>query len=164
MQPISAQRLRHFLDYAPATGCFRWRVKPARRIAVGSIAGSVTKGHLTICIEGTSYQSNRLAWLYMTDEWPSGVVDHQDGDGLNDRWGNLRDVTNQVNVQNQRQAARHNRSTGLLGASFYARIGKFIAQIQADGKRHFIGYFDTAEQAHEAYVVAKRRLHPGCTL
>src|SRR6478752_4218936 len=90
---LSANRLRKLLNYAPATGVFRWRVRKGRN--VGTVAGSIhpPKGYSQICIDGKIYRANRLAWLYMTGKWPKleiGYINHKTSDA---RWANLRAMT-----------------------------------------------------------------------
>jgi hypothetical protein len=97
----------------------------------------------------------------MTGEWPAGEVDHIDGDRTNNKWSNLRDVPRLENAQNKRRANANNR-TGLLGVSPDKK--RFRAVITANGKRKTVGAFSSAEEAHDAYLAEKRRLHQGSTL
>lgn len=89
---------------------------------------------------------------------PTGVeVDHRDGNGLDCRRSNIRIATPTENRQNKGLTAQ-NRS-GLKGASWNANAGKWEANIRAAGKRHYLGLFETALAAHEAYAHAARDLH-----
>jgi len=82
-------------------------------------------------------------------------VDHINGNGLDNRRENLR-VANKM--QNQYNSARqHNNRLGLKGVHKNGR--RYRAQIRADGVKHNLGYFDTAEEAHAAYCEAAKRLH-----
>lgn len=159
------ERLRESLDYNPETGEFHWKVAVARRTRVGSLAGHVNKfsGYLQIRVGYSLYYAHRLAWLLTYGEWPEGVIDHADGNCLNNRVDNLRDVSQMVNTQNH-QEANSNNKVGLLGVSFNKASGRFVARIWCDGKNKHLGYFTTPEEAHAAYLVAKRELHEGCTI
>jgi hypothetical protein len=53
-------------------------------------------------------------------------------------------------------------TTGLIGAT--PCKGRFRASIMVAGKQRHIGVFDTAQQAHEAYIQFKREKHAGCTI
>jgi hypothetical protein len=84
------------------------------------------------------------------------VVDHIDGDGLNNRRSNLRYATVAENRRNSR-AAKRNKS-GFKGVRA-SPTGRWWAAITWDGKRQHLGTFDTAEEAAEAYRDAAKRLH-----
>jgi hypothetical protein len=118
-------------------------------------------GYIVFKIAGRDVFAHRVAVLLMTGEWPAAVVDHINGDRADNRWENLRAVTQRVNRQNMRAAHKDSRS-GLLGVSPYR--GRFRAQLYAGGKNSMLGTFGTAQEAHEAYVAAKREQHPGCRL
>jgi hypothetical protein len=160
---LTAERLRELLAYDPMTGTFTWRIKPCRRIVVGSIAGTVRKGRRSIGVDAKEHFASRLAWLYMTGAWPQGVVDHEDTDPSNDRWLNLRDVTQGVNSQNRRRAHKNSR-TGVLGVSLCAQTGRLKAQLQTPAGRIWLGRHDTAEAARAAYLAARRQHLEGNTL
>ena len=79
---------------------------------------------------------------------PGQVVDHIDGDGLNNQKSNLRCTSQSANMQN----VRHVRNkTGFKGVYSLRDSGKFYAQIRANGKQHYLGTYDTAEEAALAY-------------
>ncbi len=162
LPPITADRLRELLHYDPATGFFTWKKEPSSKTKIGARAGSANSaGYGQIGLDGRMYRSNRLAVLYMTGQWPAGVVDHRNGDIRNDSWGNLRDVPSHVNQQNMRRA-RVDNSTGFLGV---IRSGKrFMARIKDSGRLVNLGSFETPQEAHEVYLAEKRIRHAGCTI
>lgn len=177
MRRPTLDQLAQLLHYDPLTGAFTWRVD--RRMGrtgkghliarAGDAAGSVDSqtGYLNITatIDGQHYRyaGHRLAVLFMTGEWPTHHVDHRDGCRLNNRWKNLREVTQEINNQNQRRARSDNES-GLIGAHFNKRTGKFRSSIKTAKKYQHLGTFDSAEEAHQAYIAAKRVMHAGCTI
>ena len=159
---LSRERLIELLIYDPDTGHFTRRIARGNSPA-GAVAGNVhPRGYVLIAIDGRDYRAHRLAWLYMTGEMPCGDVDHRDGNPGNNRWANLRDVSHRVNGENQRRPHRNNKS-GFLGVHRH-KNGGFVASIRVAGKFHYLGCFDTPQDASHAYVKAKRRLHVGCTL
>jgi|SRR3990172_258113 len=165
MQKLTQTKLKELLDYDPLTGVFVWKTRPANCIHIGDIAGSVNNyGYGQIQIYGKNYSSQRLAWLYVHGTWPEFQIDHRNHNRVDNRIANLRDVTPVGNGQNRIKAQANNLSSGLLGASFNKRCGQFSAQINVSGKRVHIGYFDDAESAHAAYLVAKREHHSTCTI
>jgi hypothetical protein len=161
---LTQQRLREVLHYDPLTGVFTWRVNRRARFGrVGEVAGTISKSdkHIYISIDCCRYSAQRLAWFYMTGDWPIFEVDHEDTDPVNNRWRNLRDVPHQTNMQNIRRP-RSNNSTGFLGVS--RKRHRFSPRIKVDGKNLYLGTFDTAEEAHAVFLAAKRIHHPGNTL
>lgn len=87
---------------------------------------------------------------------PEGVdVDHVAHETLDNRRPLLRISTHQQNCFNQR-APKHSRS-GLKGAQWDAQSGRWRSSIRVDGKTKHIGRFNTAEEAHAAYVEVATR-------
>jgi hypothetical protein len=97
----------------------------------------------------------------MTGAWPGVFVDHVNGDRTANQWQNLRDVPRRVNQENRRTATDGSAS-GVLGA--HKKRKRWSSQIQTKGKLVKLGVYDTPQQAHAAYILAKRQLHEGCTL
>ncbi|PTT41483.1 HNH endonuclease [Acidovorax sp. HMWF018] len=160
---LTAQRLREVLRYEPESGQMFWLIRAAHRRHPGEEAGSPSKdGRIRIRIDGQLFYRYRLAWLWMTGKWPDKCVDHINGDHTDDSWKNLRDVPQAINCQNYRKAPKSS-STGLLGAQALPN-GRFESSVKTLYKRRYLGSFDNAQDAHEAYIAAKRELHPGFTL
>lgn len=84
-------------------------------------------------------------------------VDHRDGNGLNNRRGNLRLATRSQNLCNRRRPA--NTSSRFRGVCFDKQTGRWTAQIGRDGKCKRLGRFVTEEEAALAYDSAARQLH-----
>lgn len=85
------------------------------------------------------------------------LIDHVNGDGLDNRRENLRFCTRAENGRNS--AKPKNNKTGYKGVAQYGKHGRFLAQIKADRQGYYLGSFDTAEEAHAAYCEAAERLH-----
>lgn len=153
---LDTARLRELLHYNPLSGEFRWLVRLGTRCPIGGVAGSLTKsGYISIRIDGRPYQAHRLAWLHMRGAWPLSQIDHKNGVRNDNRIDNLRDVDGATNSQNMRS---------IEGAWWHSRVGKWTAGLTVRNKKHHVGYFDSKEEARAAYIDAKRRLHPGCTI
>jgi hypothetical protein len=161
---LTAEEVRALLRYDPETGALYWRTTGRGR-RLDCKAGSLDRhGYLQTRVNGRIYFNHRLVWLYVRGAWPEQVIDHIDGDVRNNRIENLRDVSRKANQENQRSAASSNFTTGLLGASLHKPTGKYVAAIQTAGKTQYLGLYDTPEEAHAAYISAKRELHQGSTI
>lgn len=159
---LTAKKLRELLDYDPVTGVFVWVVRSNQNTFAGTLAGTTTKhSYVVISIGARVYAAHRLAWLYVHGVWPTYHIDHKDGNASNNQITNLRDVPRTVNMQNRRKAQINNRS-GLQGAM--KNGSGWMARIAANGVIHYLGNFRTPEEAHQAYLEAKRKLHEGCTI
>ncbi len=159
--PIDLDLVLSLLHYEPATGVFTWKRGPRAGLRAGSV--DKTAGYEQIGIDGKLYRSHRLAWLYVHGSWPAGQIDHINGVRDDNRMANLRDASSDTNNQN-RKGANKNNGSGLLGAHFDARTGRYMASIMKKRRQIFIGRFDTAEQAHAAHLAKRRELFDGSRL
>lgn len=151
------------MQYDPETGRVTWKAQDRfRRSKIGGDVGCITAdGYRQGCIKNCSVYMHIVAWYLARGEWPNGFVDHINGDRSDNRLVNLRVVSHAANIQNQRRANRRNQ-LGVLGVS---RSGdRYRANIRVRGINHSLGSFSTQEEAHAAYLEAKRRLHEGCTI
>lgn len=158
---ITQAYLKSILHYDPDTGVFAWRKrndvnhKSWNTRFAGKTAGTMmNNGYLKISIKQTGYLAHRLAWLYMVGYWPPNFIDHINQIKHDNRFNNLREATNQQNQANS--IKRINTKVVLKGVST-SHHGKYRAQIGVDGKIKFLGYFDTPEEAHTAYITAARK-------
>ena len=159
---VTAENIRELLSYSQATGIFIWQSRPAKAVHVGDVAGSVNKfGYITIGIKKKIYKAHRLAWLYIYGNWPDGLIDHINGNKADNRITNLRVVNETGNSQNIRRPNRRNKS-GFLGVIWFQN--KWRASITINRKTHRIGDYATPEEAHQAYLGAKRKHHKACTV
>lgn len=161
---LTADRLRELLHYDPETGLFA-NNGTRHGVARGSPTGTLdaSNGYVKIGVCGRRYYAHRLAWFYVYGEWPENDIDHLNGVRSDNRIANLRAATRALNMQNLRRA-NENSSSGLLGVERIGNRGFWCARIGVFGKRVYLGCFNNPEDAHQAYLEAKRRLHPGCTI
>ena len=85
---ITEARLKERLHYDPDTGIFTWLKMSRQPKRLGSVAGGRCDGYIQIYLDGLIYRAHRLAWLYMTGEWPVGYLDHKNGVRDDNRWCN----------------------------------------------------------------------------
>ena len=95
----------------------------------------------------------------MTGEWTKGFIDHIDGDGLNNRFANLRVATPAENNVNRPAPASN--TSGMKGASWSKTNSRWLAHISFERKTYHLGFYDTAAEAHAAYCGAAKLLHKG---
>jgi hypothetical protein len=160
---LDAAELRRLLSYDPETGVFTWRVdvkagKGMVCVKAGSVAGCFEpRGYHRISVKRTLHQGHRLAWIYMTGEWPKNLIDHINGNKSDNRFSNLREATNAENLSNR--LADKTNSTGFKGVYPNKHRPGYSATITTNGKKHYLGYFQTPEEAHAAYCRAAIQLH-----
>lgn len=153
---LTVERLRNLLQYTPETGVFVWLMKTTNRIRIGETAGSTTgENYRKIQINGKNYGAHRLAWLYMTGEWPPHEVDHRDNKRSNNCWDNLRSATHSLNQANALRP--RNNTSGFKGVSLVKHTNRWRARIRANNRTFHLGCFATAKGAHAAYVEAAKR-------
>lgn len=153
------------LSYDHETGVFTHNHDFGSRYSAGDRADtpghSALTGYRLINLLSRKFLAHRVAWFYVYGLFPDGVIDHINCDKSDNRISNLRVVTIQNNIENQRSASSRNK-TGFLGV--HKHQGKFRASITIDRKSIKIGVFDTPYEAHAAYLEYKRKYHAGCTI
>ncbi len=147
-------------SYDPESGRLYWKINMNSRVRIGSIAGTIRKsGRTAYCyvrVNGRIHMAHRIAWHIHNGCFPNGEIDHIDGDGLNNRIDNLRDVTKSVNNRNQRM--RIDNTSGFNGVCWHKRDEKWYAKINTNGKRKHIGGFNDLEEAAKVYRKAAAEL------
>jgi hypothetical protein len=161
---ITQERLKFLLNYDPETGlftrtCATPRTNKFKNVPVGY---KEPRGYIRATIDGKWYLLHRMAWLYVHGEWPN-IIDHINGNRADNRIANLRNTDALGNRCNQRSAHKNNIS-GRLGVSWIGKLGKYISTINYKGSRYNLGFFDDPDEAHQAYLEAKRKLHATCTI
>lgn len=154
--PVSHARLLELVSYDKETGMFTRLVSTSPRAMAGTVGESVDgKGYLRISVEGRRYLMHRLAWFYVTGEWPKDEIDHRNTNRKDNRWENLRLADTFTNKRNTRPY-RSNKS-GLKGVSWHVTSKKWRSRIRIDGKEVVLGMFDTPEEANRAYADAAEK-------
>ena len=155
---IVQSELLEWFRYDPETGQFYWIKRPkigGGSAKVGDVAGSIsTNKRRVLWLKGKRIYASRAAWIMSNGDVPDGVlIDHMDGDTLNDRLGNLRIAGTAQNTWN-----RLGTGDRLKGVSKGDR-GRFKARISVPGGKINLGTWDTEAEAHAAYMGAAAVLH-----
>ncbi len=166
---LTAERARELFDYDPDTGALKWKTENLKSRQGGKVrsTGNLEAGckhncgYVSIGVDMRKYLAHRVIWLLTYGKWPAGQIDHINGNRLDNRIVNLRDVAHKTNAQNRRKAIPTSQSK-LIGVS--RNSDRWKATIMADRTDYYLGTYDTKEEAHLAYVMAKRLLHEGCTI
>ena len=170
----SPEELRNRLDYCPESGRFVWKQRPicdfagdARRSAEMSAkiwnakhAGKPAftargSGGLIGQIFGVKVKAHRAAWAIWHGHWPSGVIDHINGDCLDNRLCNLRDGTQSQNMKNKRVKSAP--KSGAVGVYWHKPRQKWTAAIGHENRYVYLGLFCTKEAAMAARADAEAK-------
>lgn len=163
-QSLTQGQLKEILSYDPETGVFKNCINRGS-VRAGGKAGCVRgNGYIQIKIGSRIYLAHRLAWLFVYGKWPANEIDHINGNPADNRLCNLREATRAQNGGNLRRATKGNKSSSLLGSSWDNINRLWTASICKNGKSKHLGRFKTAEDAHAAYITAKRKMHEFCTI
>lgn len=162
---LTAEWLREHYHYEPESGIlYRTKLKNGIPVSPMKRAGVITNiGYRSVRIGLHTYSEHELIYLWMEGRHKDGYMDHLDGVRDNNKWANLRVVSQKVNNQNVRRAQKNNK-LGILGVCYCPRLKKYVAQITINRKAKNLGLFKTPEEAQQAYLKAKRIHHEGCTI
>lgn len=148
------------IDYDPSTGKLFWKERQSTgestRADLAAIRfNSLYAGKETFCLVnprgyywgkflGTQYLAHRIIWKMVTGTDPD-VIDHINGDRIDNRFINLRNVDGFINQRNRR-APKHNES-GVFGVTLCRATGKWAARIHKNRERFNLGRFDSLGEA-----------------
>jgi hypothetical protein len=141
--------VKELFDYDPETGAITYRV-PTRKFKTGDRAEFVDSyGYLKVSTMRSQYYAHRVIWIYMTGENPCLQIDHINNVKTDNRWCNLRLATPSQNKANCGKLK--NNTSGTKGVSYTARIKRYRAHIEVNGKQIHLGCYKTIDEAKEAY-------------
>lgn len=167
--------------YDPVTGVLRW--KEHRPLAHflnertmlssnarwgGKIAGTRHKArgrasnrfYIVVWVQKERHQAHRVIWSMVhgmdLNEVPE-FLDHRDGFGDNNCLNNLRPATKSQNSSNKVKGT--NNTSGFKGVYWHSRSNAYVAKIKQGSTVLYLGTFESAAEAHEAYKMAAAKLH-----
>ena len=144
--------IKKYLRYDAETGKIFWKLNKSSTGKAGNEAGGQNCGYIRMKLNRKSYKAHRIAWLLTYGSWPEDQIDHINGNGLDNRLENLRDVSLIENLRNQK--IPKNNTSGTIGVSFYKKDQYYQASIQINGKSKYLGYFKNKEEAIAARAAA----------
>lgn len=159
---ITVDRLRELLEYVPDTGELIWRERIGKAAFNAKLAnrkaGCLVNGYVMITFgtENARVYGHRVALAISLGEWPTGEVDHIDGNRSNNRLSNLRVASSSENCRNK------TRTLGAIpfkGVTWEAALGKYRARIKTAAGRMSLGMFASPDEAARAYDMAAIRFH-----
>ena len=144
---LTAEKLRELLHYDHETGIFTRKVRTSSKTSAGDVAGYLceTHGYWFIGLLGQRYRAHRLAWLYVYGTWPKDQLDHVNRIRTDNRICNLREATHTQNARNMSKAS--NNTSGHPGVHWRSDRSKWWALIESDGQKHYLGCYNTIEDA-----------------
>ena len=147
--PLPSQEyLRYNFYYNPETGKMYARFNKIHRKIGDEGTFRTTDGYLHFSIDNKKCLVHRLIYVYQTGIDPQGFdVDHKDRDKSNNKWENLRLATRPQNQRNR------------VGKGYHKVGKKWKAYIKTDYKMKYLGYYETEQEASDAYIQAKNELH-----
>lgn len=133
-------------------GVLYWR-EWRRGVRRDLVAGTITKnGYVSVGSCGVKAYAHRIVWFMHNGEIPKGFdIDHIDHDRTNNKIDNLRIVSRSDNLRNKGVVKS---SSGEMGVYWSEAAGKWEASITVEGRKKYLGLFETIESAKAARIRA----------
>lgn len=167
MVELEAETVRDLLRCEPETGKLFWRARKSswfpsehrckiwntRYAGQEAFTSGSGQGYYVGSIFKRLYAAHRIVWVICTGRWPAEQIDHINGIRTDNRFDNLREVSNVENGRNQQLKASN--TSGVNGVR--QRGNRWLAEIVVDGARITLGSFHTQDAAAAARSAANAR-------
>ena len=154
---IHPLKLSEYFTLDCQSGILTWNKKVAKKIVVGSVAGSARKdGYSYVTIFGEKYGIHQVVYAMTHGRW-ANEIDHIDGNPSNNKPENLRECTRSQN--NINRSVQVNNTSGRRGVYLSKRLNLWHARIKINGRYISLKYHKTIEAAHDAYEAAAKIYH-----
>lgn len=125
----------------------RWNDRYAGKIAGAVNPGANAYQRKEVAINGNRFKVHRIVYEMAVGPIKDGYsIDHIDGNPLNNRVENLRQVLHSENHRNRK--IQSNNKTGYSGIRF--RSGRYTARAKMNGVEKSLGSYETLQQALRA--------------
>jgi hypothetical protein len=171
---VTVAQLREVLRYEPETGKLFWLNRPVSMFSNKTCGGAAAlargwngkhagtealrqidmHGYKRGNALGKVRKAHQVAWALHYGEWPTGNIDHINGDPADNRIVNLRCVSHAENCRNQK--LRSTNTSGVMGVRLNKATGKWDAFIRANYRHVHLGRFATKDEAVAARKQAER--------
>ena len=169
----SLEYLNDCFEYVSETGVLVWKVRPLKHFRCGQgckmfntaysgkEAGTLedrkdrNTSRRTVRLFNKHFMVHRIIWKLVTGKDVTRHIDHINGNGLDNRFENLREATNAENLWNVGASCKN--KTGYKGVSRHRT--RYQACIKVNGKNMYLGHFETPEEAHKAFRIAADKYH-----
>nr|QMP82990.1 MAG: hypothetical protein [Caudoviricetes sp.] len=134
-----------------------WKERTSNKIKKDLEAGTLTSnGYRTVHVNGKRIRTHRIIYILHFGYAPY-MIDHINGDKLDNRIENLRPTNHLTNQFNAKISIKN--TSGVKGVVWCKDRNKWKVQIQKNKKTHFFGYFDTLEEAEICMRESRKLLH-----
>lgn len=160
---ITQAELKEWLSYHPESGRFLW-VKGKRK---GKVAGALSRYGCHIIVLGKTYTARRLAWLYMTGDFPPDGqnVYSISQNPFSSRWSDLsispsgcRSIGGEDIKNKKFNKLSISSSLQIPGVSLHKKTGLYRVTMNVNGKQKSLGYYKTIDEAEIVSISARERV------
>ncbi len=144
---LTKDELRKLFVYCPETGVLTRRVGLKKGKAAESVITHSGKKYFRVSVNGKTYPVHRIIWVYMFGVVPN-EIDHINGNGLDNRLCNLRNVDRSENCRNQRLFRTS--TSGYTGVCWCKKTKKWMAYIKVNQKNINLGRYNDKKLAIKA--------------
>lgn len=154
-QILTQEKLQELFDYID--GHLYWKVDRNSNKTKGKKAGWLSGAtNYDVMYENKTYKMHRLIFALHHGYCPK-IIDHIDGNPLNNKISNLREATHSQNMQNSR--LRKDNKSGEKGVIWDKRFKKWRVNCVLNKKQYFGGYYKNLTEAVESVRKLREKLH-----
>lgn len=150
---IKYEQVKQLFDYN-SSGYLIRKITTSSRAIKNNIVGTKNHyGYLQVSIKNKQYKVHRLIWLWHYGYMSENSIDHINGDKLDNRIENLREINHQCNIINT--GNHKNNTSGIKGVKLNKKTNKWQANIIMDGKEIYLGLYKNIYNAVLARLTAE---------